>query len=84
VLAQVTPDDVLEYGMIPELVGRLPGHHPAHAARRDGPGQILTEPKNALVKQYQHLFEMEALSSSSCGLGPITTDGTDCHKVRSP
>ena len=58
-LPQVTTDDVLEFGLIPELVGRLPVV--SALAPLDAPGlvRVLTEPKNALVKQYQSLFEME-------------------------
>jgi ATP-dependent Clp protease ATP-binding subunit ClpX len=58
-VAQVTPDDVLEYGMIPELVGRLPIVCPLHPLGREAMIQILTEPKNALIRQYQHLFSLE-------------------------
>jgi ATP-dependent Clp protease ATP-binding subunit ClpX len=58
-IGQVTPDDVLEFGMIPELVGRLPIVCPLHPLSRDAMVQILTEPKNALIKQYQHLFSLE-------------------------
>jgi ATP-dependent Clp protease ATP-binding subunit ClpX len=58
-IAQVTPDDVLEFGMIPELVGRLPILCPLHPLSREAMVQILTEPKNALIKQYQHLFSLE-------------------------
>lgn len=58
-VAQVTPDDVLEFGMIPELVGRLPIVCPLHPLSREAMVQILTEPKNALIKQYQHLFSLE-------------------------
>jgi len=58
-IAQVTPDDVLEFGMIPELVGRLPILCPLHPLSREAMVQILTEPKNALIKQYQHMFSLE-------------------------
>ena len=58
-IAQVTPDDVLEFGMIPELVGRLPMLCPLHPLSREAMVQILTEPRNALIKQYQHLFSLE-------------------------
>ena len=58
-ITQVTPDDVLEFGMIPELVGRLPIMCPLHPLSREAMIQILTEPRNALVKQYQHLFALE-------------------------
>ncbi len=58
-LPQVTSDDVLEYGLIPELVGRLPVTCALTPLDADGLVRVLTEPKNALVKQYQSLFEME-------------------------
>ena len=58
-LAQVTSDDILEYGLIPELVGRLPVTCSLTPLDVDGMVKVLTEPKNALVKQYQQLFEME-------------------------
>jgi len=59
VLAQVTPDDVLAYGMIPELVGRLPLIVPLNPLDESTLVTILTEPKNALIKQYEQLFAME-------------------------
>ena len=58
-LSQVTPDDILHYGMIPELIGRLPVITPLMPLTPDTLVQILTEPKNALVRQYQYFFEME-------------------------
>jgi ATP-dependent Clp protease ATP-binding subunit ClpX len=58
-LAQVTPDDLIEFGMIPEFVGRLPVITPLMPLTEDTLIQILTEPKNALVKQYQYFFQME-------------------------
>lgn len=58
-VSQVTPDDVLEFGMIPELVGRLPIVCPLHPLSREAMIQILTEPRNALMRQYQHLFALE-------------------------
>jgi len=58
-LAQVTPEDVLEYGMIPELIGRLPVITPLMPLTPDVLVQILTEPKDALVKQYKQFFAME-------------------------
>ncbi|HMN95754.1 MAG TPA: ATP-dependent Clp protease ATP-binding subunit ClpX [Phycisphaerales bacterium] len=58
-LAQVTPEDVLEYGMIPELVGRLPVICPLMPLTREAMIRVLTEPRNALVRQYQHLFRLE-------------------------
>jgi ATP-dependent Clp protease ATP-binding subunit ClpX len=58
-LAQVTPEDVLQFGLIPELVGRLPIITPLMPLDQDALMRILTEPKNAIVKQYQHLFSLE-------------------------
>jgi len=58
-LSQVTADDILQYGMIPELIGRLPIITPLMPLTNDMLVQILTEPKNALVRQYQHFFSME-------------------------
>lgn len=59
VIKQVTPEDVIEFGMIPELVGRLPIITTLSSLDESALIQILTEPKNALVRQYQRLFEME-------------------------
>ncbi len=59
VLAQVTADDLIEFGMIPEFVGRLPVLAPLMPLTTDALVSILTEPKNALVRQYQHLFSLE-------------------------
>ena len=58
-LSQVTADDILEFGMIPELIGRLPVITPLMPLTNEMLVQILTEPKNALVRQYQHFFGME-------------------------
>ncbi|MBI1914824.1 MAG: ATP-dependent Clp protease ATP-binding subunit ClpX [Planctomycetes bacterium] len=58
-LAQVTSDDLMEFGMIPEFVGRLPVLAPLDPLDEEALMRILTEPKNALVRQYQKLFEME-------------------------
>jgi len=58
-LNQVTSDDLMEFGMIPEFVGRLPVLAPLDPLDEDALVRILTEPKNALIKQYQKLFEME-------------------------
>ena len=59
VIKQVTPEDVIEFGMIPEFVGRLPIITTLTALDEEALMQILTEPKNAVVRQYQRLFEME-------------------------
>jgi ATP-dependent Clp protease ATP-binding subunit ClpX len=58
-LAQVTSDDLIEYGLIPELVGRLPVISALRPLDETSLVQVLKEPKNALTKQYQHLFAME-------------------------
>jgi ATP-dependent Clp protease ATP-binding subunit ClpX len=58
-LEHVTSDDILEFGMIPEFVGRLPVVVALEPLGVDALVQILTEPKNALVRQYQKFFEME-------------------------
>jgi ATP-dependent Clp protease ATP-binding subunit ClpX len=58
-LAQVTAEDVLQYGMIPELMGRLPILTPLMPLDRSAMVQILSEPKNALIRQYQFFFTME-------------------------
>ncbi|MFL5329603.1 MAG: ATP-dependent Clp protease ATP-binding subunit ClpX [Gemmataceae bacterium] len=58
-LNQVTSDDLIEFGMIPEFVGRLPVLAPLDPLDEDTLVKILTEPKNALVRQYQKLFSME-------------------------
>lgn len=59
ILASILPQDLLKYGLIPEFVGRLPIVVTLHSLDRQALVQILTEPKNALVKQYQKLFEMD-------------------------
>ena len=57
--AQVLPEDLLKFGMIPEFVGRLPMIGAVHSLDRAALIKILTEPKNALLKQYQKFFEFE-------------------------
>jgi ATP-dependent Clp protease ATP-binding subunit ClpX len=57
--AQVLPEDLLKFGMIPEFVGRLPMIGAVHSLDKEALIQILTEPKNALLKQYQKFFEFE-------------------------
>jgi len=59
ILPRVTPDDLIHYGLIPELVGRLPVITALMPLDEDALVRILTEPKNALVKQYQKFFELE-------------------------
>lgn len=55
----VMPEDLLKFGMIPEFVGRLPVITSVHNLDRNALIRILTEPRNALVKQYQRLFELD-------------------------
>ncbi len=57
--AQVEPHDILKFGLIPELVGRLPVITSLQSLTRDDMVRILTEPRNALVKQYQKLLEFD-------------------------
>ncbi len=59
ILAKVEAEDLIRYGLIPEFVGRLPVVATLKELDEDALVQILTEPKNALVKQYKRLFEME-------------------------
>lgn len=59
ILREVEPDDLLKFGLIPEFVGRLPVIATLNDLDVSALVEILTKPKNALVKQYQRLFEME-------------------------
>ncbi len=59
ILAEIQPEDLLKYGMIPEFVGRLPIIATLHDLDEKALVEILTTPKNAIVKQYQKLFEFE-------------------------
>ncbi|MBI4564071.1 MAG: ATP-dependent Clp protease ATP-binding subunit ClpX [Planctomycetes bacterium] len=58
-LDMVEPEDLIEFGMIPEFVGRLPVQCVVRPLMHDQLVQVLTEPKNALIRQYKKLFEME-------------------------
>jgi ATP-dependent Clp protease ATP-binding subunit ClpX len=60
VLSDVEPEDLIKYGLIPEFVGRLPVVATLEELSEDALVRILTEPRNALIKQYQKLFEMES------------------------
>jgi ATP-dependent Clp protease ATP-binding subunit ClpX len=55
------PEDLLKFGMIPEFIGRLPVITSVNSLDRDALIQILTEPKNALVRQYHRLFELDGV-----------------------
>ncbi len=62
ILSRMQPEDLIRYGMIPEFVGRVPVVATLHDLDHDALVQILTQPKNALVKQYQKFFEFEDTS----------------------
>jgi ATP-dependent Clp protease ATP-binding subunit ClpX len=64
ILSRVAPEDVIEFGMIPELVGRLPVITPLEPLSLEALKKILLEPKNAIVKQYEHLFSLEGAKLS--------------------
>ena len=64
ILSEVEPEDLLKFGLIPEFVGRLPVIATLGDLDEDALIQILTQPKNALVKQYQRLFDMEGVELS--------------------
>jgi ATP-dependent Clp protease ATP-binding subunit ClpX len=61
VLRHVTTDDLLQFGFIPEFIGRLPLIVTLDALDQDSLIRVLTEPRNALVKQYQHLFGLDGV-----------------------
>src|SRR5258708_13734504 len=73
ILREVEPEDLLKFGLIPEFVGPLPVLARLEVRGEDAPVKMLTNPKNALVKQYQRLFEMEniALSFADEALGAV-------------
>ena len=58
-LSQVQTEDILQFGLIPELVGRMPVVTYLQPLDTEGLIQVMTEPKNSLIKQYQALFAME-------------------------
>jgi ATP-dependent Clp protease ATP-binding subunit ClpX len=60
-LANVQPEDLLKFGLIPEFIGRLPVIATLHELTEDALIDILTKPKNSLVKQFQKLFEMDGV-----------------------
>ena len=61
ILAQILPEDLLKFGLIPEFVGRLPIVVTLEALEEESLIRILTEPRNALVKQYQKIFSMDGV-----------------------
>jgi ATP-dependent Clp protease ATP-binding subunit ClpX len=89
ILPQVTTDDILEFGLIPELVGRLPVTTALAPLDEEGLVRVLQEPRNALIRQYQSLFDMEncELSFTDDALRAIArraqTRGTGARGLRS-
>ena len=85
----MTSDDILEFGLIPELVGRLPVTTALAPLGEEGLIRVLTEPKNALVRQFESLFQMEncELSFTEGALKKIaakaTEKGTGARGLRS-
>ena len=75
-LNDVTPEDMLQFGFIPELVGRLPVTASLEPLDRDDLIRVLTEPKNAIVKQYQQLFSMDGVELE------FTTEGLEAAAER--
>src|SRR5881227_3661113 len=61
IFSEVMPEDLLKFGLIPEFIGRLPVIATVDKLNREALVQILTEPRNALVKQYQKLFELDGV-----------------------
>ncbi len=88
-MPQVISDDILEFGLIPELIGRLPLITALTPLDEAGLIQVLTEPRNAIVKQYQSLFQMEncEISFSEGGLREVARQalikGTGARGLRS-
>ncbi len=78
-MPQVTSDDILHFGMIPEFIGRLPVVSALSPLDEPALMQVLTEPKNALIKQYQALFGMEncELHFTEKALGAIARKAMD-------
>jgi ATP-dependent Clp protease ATP-binding subunit ClpX len=79
IFREVEPEDLLKYGLIPEFVGRLPVVATLEDLDESSLKLILTQPKNALVKQYQRLFEMESidLTLAEEALGAIARKAID-------
>jgi ATP-dependent Clp protease ATP-binding subunit ClpX len=61
IFSKVMPEDLLKFGMIPEFVGRLPVFTSVNSLGMEALVQVLTEPKNALVRQYQRLFDLDSV-----------------------
>lgn len=61
-ISMVMPEDLLRFGLIPELIGRIPVFAPLHSLSEEALRNILTKPKNAILKQYKKLFSMEGIT----------------------
>jgi ATP-dependent Clp protease ATP-binding subunit ClpX len=61
IFSHVMPEDLLKFGMIPEFIGRLPVFTSVSKLDREALVAVLTEPRNALIKQYQRLFELDSV-----------------------
>jgi len=72
ILSQLEPEDLLKYGLIPEFIGRLPVVATLHDLEVEHLVQILKEPKNALIRQYEKMFELENVKLS------FTKDALNC------
>jgi len=79
ILAMVQPEDLIKFGLIPEFTGRIPIAATLSELSMDALVRILTEPKNALVKQYKKLFELEGveLKFSDNALLAVARDGIE-------
>jgi ATP-dependent Clp protease ATP-binding subunit ClpX len=62
IMQQMQPEDLIKFGLIPEFIGRLPVHATLDELSQDSLIRILTEPKNAVTKQFKKLFEMEGVN----------------------
>ena len=78
-LSYLTPSDLLEYGFIPELVGRLPVAAHLDALDQAALIKVLTEPKNAIVKQYQQLFSMDGVELA---FTPKALEAAACEAIK--
>ncbi len=78
IFAKVMPEDLLKFGMIPEFIGRLPVFTSVNSLDKEALVQVLTEPKNALVRQYQRLFDLDnvALEFDQAALDAIAEQAT--------
>jgi ATP-dependent Clp protease ATP-binding subunit ClpX len=61
IFSKLMPEDLLKFGMIPEFIGRLPVFTSVNGLDRDALVRVLTEPRNALIRQYQRLFELDGV-----------------------